>query len=120
MIEPTRIGAALLQAVDRHPVPVGSVAVWPLGQSGLLLRFPSARVYVDLYLSNHCEAVLARPFDHRRTTRAPMDPAEIRDADVVICTHDHLDHLDVPTMRTLASASPDAVVVAPCDGRAMR
>jgi L-ascorbate metabolism protein UlaG (beta-lactamase superfamily) len=89
------------------------VAVWPLGQSGLLLRFPGRKVYVDLYLSNHCEAVLSHPFDHRRMSRAPLDPAEITDADVVICSHEHLDHLDVPTIRTLARSSPQAVVVAP-------
>lgn len=112
MIEPLRSGAALLAAAD-EPVAAGSASVWPLGQSGLLVRFPRRKVYIDLYLSNHCEAVLGAPFDHRRLSRAPLDPAEICDADVVICSHEHLDHLDVPTMRTLARSSPQATVVAP-------
>lgn len=112
MQEPVLMGADLLAASDAALVP-GETGVWPLGQSGLLLTFPGQKVYVDLYLSNHCEAVLELPFDHRRLSRAPLDPAEITDADVVICSHDHLDHLDVPTLRTLAKSSPAAVVVAP-------
>lgn len=112
MIEPKRSGADLLALMD-EPVAPGSVSVWPLGQSGLLVRFPERKVYIDLYLSNHCEAVLGAPFDHRRLSRAPLDPAEISDADVVICSHEHLDHLDVPTLRTLARSSPQATVVAP-------
>ena len=112
MIEPKRSGAALMAAMD-EPVAPGAASVWPLGQSGLLVRFPERKVYIDLYLSNHCEAVLGAPFDHRRLSRAPLDPAEISDADVVICSHEHLDHLDVPTLRTLARSSPQATVVAP-------
>ena len=112
MIEPKRSGAALMAAMDQPVIP-GAASVWPLGQSGVLLRFPERKVYIDLYLSNHCEAVLGAPFDHRRLSRAPLDPAEINDADVVICSHEHLDHLDVPTLRTLARSSPQATVVAP-------
>ena len=89
------------------------VEVWPLGQSGVALKFEHALVLIDLYLSNYCEGVLSRPFDHRRLTRAPLDPAEITVADVILCSHDHLDHLDVPTIRTLADASPRAVLIVP-------
>jgi L-ascorbate metabolism protein UlaG (beta-lactamase superfamily) len=111
MIEPVLHGPRLLDAMRRGQG--GEVRVWPLGQAGLCIRFPEATVYVDLYLSSHCEATLPRPFDHRRLTRAPLDAAEVDDADVVVCTHDHLDHLDIPTMRTLSLANPEAVVVAP-------
>ncbi|MFE7392207.1 MBL fold metallo-hydrolase [Streptomyces sp. NPDC057582] len=116
MIEPSRIGDALLADINRD-VAEGSVVIWPLEQSGLALRFPGRTVYIDLYLSNHCEAVLARPFDHRRMSRAPLDASEIVNADVVICSHDHLDHLDVPTLRSLRDSSPQAVVVAPLAAR---
>lgn len=112
MIEPVLMGTDLVHAM-RAPVAGGTVAVWPLGQSGMCLRFPSVTVYVDLYLSNHCEAVLPRPFDHRRLSRAPLDAAEVADADVVICSHDHLDHLDPPTLRSLKDSSPRAVAIAP-------
>jgi L-ascorbate metabolism protein UlaG (beta-lactamase superfamily) len=87
--------------------------VWRLGQSGLVVRLPSATVVIDPYLSNHCEAVLAAPFDHRRLTRSPLDPVELDMVDLLICSHDHLDHLDPPTVRTLGRQNPDAVVAAP-------
>lgn len=112
MIEPWRSGAELLEIIDA-PVEVDQVRLVRLGQSGVALRFPRAVVFVDLYLSNHCEAVLPRPFDHRRMTRAPLDPAEITIADLVLCTHDHLDHLDPPTVRTLTTSSPSSVLVLP-------
>lgn len=105
-------GAALLAVMDA-PVARGSLRLVRLGQSGMALRYPGALVFIDLYLSNHCEAVLPRPFDHRRMTRAPLDPAEILGVDLVLCTHDHLDHLDVPTLRTLASSSTTSLLVLP-------
>ncbi|HEY3923138.1 MAG TPA: MBL fold metallo-hydrolase [Acidothermaceae bacterium] len=112
MLEPVARGADLLDTM-RSQVPAGAVGVWPLGQSGMVLRFAEATVLVDAYLSNHCEAALARPFDHRRLTSAPFDPAQFTFADVIACSHDHLDHLDVPTIRSLADASPNAILVLP-------
>lgn len=111
MEEPAVFGGTLLGAIA--PAPHTGARLYRLGQAGIVARFPGATVYVDLYLSNHCEAVLPRPFDHRRATRAPLDPAEITDADIIVCTHDHLDHLDPPTIRTLRDASPRAVLVLP-------
>lgn len=75
------------------------------------MKSPSATL-LDLYLSHYCQAVLPPPFDHQRETRSPHDLPEIGDADLVLCTHDHLDHLDPPTVRTLSVSSPDAQVVA--------
>lgn len=89
------------------------VSIWPLGQAGFRIAVGTTVVYIDLYLSNHCEAALPRPFDHRRALRAPLDPAEITDATLILCTHDHLDHLDRPTMRTLRDASPQSIAAAP-------
>lgn len=94
-------------------VPEGTAGIWPLGQSGMVIRFARAVVAVDLYLSNHCEAIVPRPFDHRRMTRAPLDPAELEAIDIVISTHEHPDHFDVPTLRTLQSASPRSILVTP-------
>ncbi|WBU37511.1 MBL fold metallo-hydrolase [Homoserinibacter sp. YIM 151385] len=113
LIEPELQGAALAAEIrDARPEP-GTAALWRLGQSGIVVRFPAAAVAIDLYLGNHGEAVLGEPFDHRRMTRSPVDPVDLDALDVVICSHEHLDHLDPPTMRTLARENPRAVVVAP-------
>lgn len=113
LIEPEASGAAL--AVDIHDArpASGEAIVWRLGQSGIVVRFPQATVVIDAYLSNHCEAVLGEPFDHRRLTRSPLDPVDLDTIDLVICSHDHLDHLDPPTLRTLARQNPSAKVAAP-------
>jgi L-ascorbate metabolism protein UlaG (beta-lactamase superfamily) len=110
VIEPTAVGSALVQRICA-PVTAGSVSVWPLGQSGVILRFSDTIAILDPYLSNHCEAVLARPFDHRRLTVAPLEPTQLSFVDVVLCTHNHLDHLDVPTIRTLGSSTQAQIVV---------
>ena len=113
MIEPECFGAALARQIEM-PLPAGRQAgIWRLGQAGFAIKLGDTTAFVDVYLSNHCEAVLARPFDHRRLSRAPLDPAEMTMADAVLCSHDHLDHLDVPTLRTVASASPRSVAVVP-------
>jgi L-ascorbate 6-phosphate lactonase len=117
MIEPFLTGRALVEDILSTGVPPGSLGIWRLGQAGMLLSFPEAKLLIDPYLSNHCEAVLGNPFDHRRLTRAPLDPAEIDFVDVIICTHEHLDHLDPPTLRTLARTNPAARVVAPGPSR---
>jgi len=113
MIEPEVSGptlAAEIRAGGSGPL---ATSLWRLGQSGVVLRFPGATVVIDAYLSNHCEAVLGDPFDHRRLTRSPLDPVDLDTLTLVICSHDHLDHLDPPTVRTLARNNPVASVAAP-------
>ncbi|WP_432981364.1 MBL fold metallo-hydrolase [Dactylosporangium sp. CA-233914] len=113
MIEPIVHGAQLVTDILGSAPDPGSASLWRLGQSGLVVRLPGATLAIDPYLSNHCEAVLGSPFDHRRLTRAPLDPAEIDFLDAVLVSHDHLDHLDVPTIRTLARTNPGARIVGP-------
>lgn len=59
-----------------------------LGQSGYLLEDSGTRVFLDPYLSDIVNKVANRP----RLIDPPVQPEEITGS--VICTHDHLDHLD--------------------------
>lgn len=113
MIEPVLLGRDLVESITSARPGVGSVTMWRLGQAGVVVKFPTATVLIDPYLSNYCEAVLPYPFDHRRLTRAPLDASEIDFIDVVLITHNHPDHLDSPTMRTLSRQNRAAIVVAP-------
>jgi L-ascorbate 6-phosphate lactonase len=112
LIEPRFSGADLLSDIAAARPMAGQVASWRLGQAGILCRFHTATVVIDPYLSNHCEAMLGAPFDHRRLTRAPLDGSELH-ADVILCTHDHLDHLDPPTLRSAARRVPQPTIVVP-------
>lgn len=70
--------------------------VW-LGQAGLLFDFDGFRVMVDPYLSDSVAAL--DPAKHRRV---PVDERffEVK-PDVLVLTHDHLDHTDPDTLGEL-------------------
>jgi L-ascorbate 6-phosphate lactonase len=88
----------------------GVTLTW-LGQAGFLLRADGTTVLVDAFLSAREE----------RLYPPPLDPATLTDVDLVLCTHEHLDHLDGPTIAAVAAASPAArvVVPAPVTGQAV-
>lgn len=67
-----------------------------LGQSGYVLRTAAATVILDPYLSDSVNRVAGRP----RLLPVPFPPEEIA-CDAVICTHDHLDHLDPDTVSKI-------------------
>lgn len=69
----------------------------PIGQSGYIIRTANTEIVIDPYLSDIVNEVAGRP----RLLPIPIKPQDIC-ADAVICTHNHLDHLDVasvPLMR---------------------
>jgi L-ascorbate 6-phosphate lactonase len=80
----------------------GVTFTW-LGQAGFLMRAGGTTVLVDPYLSERAE----------RLYPPPLDPSTLTGVDLVLCTHEHLDHLDLPTIVAVAGASPDARFVVP-------
>ena len=75
---------------------MSGMELWWLGQSGFRLRDPSGGpvVFVDPFLSPH----------DGRTWQPPITPEQMgREADVILCTHQHLDHFDQPALRTAAA-----------------
>ena len=87
-----------LATIDLGP---RSVALAWLGQASFALRLAGTTVLVDPFLSPHPERVVPPPFAG----------ADARGVDVVLVTHDHLDHLDDEALPAIASASPDAAFV---------
>ncbi len=61
-----------------------------LGQAGYLLTDGETTICIDPYLSDVVNRVAGRA----RQYPAPIAPAELH-CDVMICTHDHLDHIDI-------------------------
>ena len=68
----------------------------PLGQSGYILKTKNSEIIIDPYLSDSVNRVAGRP----RLLPLPISPADIS-CDAVICTHDHLDHLDPDTVAEI-------------------
>jgi L-ascorbate metabolism protein UlaG (beta-lactamase superfamily) len=76
-----------------------------LGQSGFRLRLGASTVYVDPYLSDSVEKLHGPNW--RRQRPAPLRPEGIRDADLVLVSHAHLDHCDPDTLEVIAHNNPD-------------
>lgn len=67
-----------------------------LGQSGYLLKSEKSEIIIDPYLSDSVNRVAARP----RVLPIPIAAKDIN-SDAVICTHNHLDHLDPDTVAQI-------------------
>jgi len=83
-----------------------------IGQAGLYIRLAGLHILVDPYLSDSCAA--QNPSLHRRK---PVEHFvwNIR-PDVIICTHDHGDHLDMETLPKYITENTHVTVLTPSQG----
>ena len=94
-----------LLARIRDDRPASGITLWWLGQAGFVVKGGGATVVLDAYLS-----------DDRGVGRRyapPIAPEDVTDADLLLGTHDHLDHIDPEGLAAMAAASPQAAVVVP-------
>lgn len=87
------------------------IPIQMLGQSGCRLSFPGAIVYLDPYLSNSVQ-ILEAP-DLERLIPVSTAPEKVKDADIVLVTHEHIDHCDPHTIPLIAQSSPQALFIGP-------
>ena len=92
--------AARASAADPGP---GSVALFWLGQAGILLKSEDVTLLIDPFLCQY-PARLVPPADA---------PEALAFVDYVLATHEHLDHLDLAAWRRLAAATEAIRFVAP-------
>jgi len=65
-----------------------------LGQAGLLFEDDNIKIIIDPYLSDSVAKI-----NPRNTRRMPVNKEIFKiKPDVIICTHNHLDHLDMETL----------------------
>lgn len=76
-----------------------TVELWWLGQSGFRVRDPASNLilFLDPFLT---------PSD-RRSWQAPVGADALAQADLVLASHEHTDHLDLPTLKA-AAAEPNS------------
>ena len=67
-----------------------------LGQSGYIIKSNNSQIIIDPYLSDSVNRAAGRA----RMLPIPLNPNEIS-CDAVICTHNHLDHLDPDTVSKI-------------------
>lgn len=114
MIEPVLSDKPLIDEVQSTRPAPGQVAVWWLGQSGLLVKSRLAVVLIDPYLSESLTAKYrGTTKEHTRMTRCPLQPELLTMLDVICCTHKHSDHMDPGTLPGLMQVSPGARLILP-------
>jgi L-ascorbate metabolism protein UlaG (beta-lactamase superfamily) len=99
----TRVAASptpALRALDLSP---GTVALWWLGQAGFAMRAGGLVLLLDPFLAPMAE----------RASSPAFEPEDAVDVDVVTCSHEHYDHLDLASLPAIARASPKARFVIP-------
>ena len=69
---------------------MGRLTVKWIGQNGYILRDGKTEICIDPYLSD----VVNRVANRGRMVDAPIRAEELS-SDVVVCTHNHLDHVDI-------------------------
>ena len=79
-----------------------------IGQSGYILTDGITEICIDPYLSNVVDRIAHRG----RMIEAPIAPEELN-SDIVVCTHNHLDHVDPETLKYYLTDEGCVTVLAP-------
>ncbi len=91
--------ASLAEVIAARQVPENSLAIYWLCQAGFAFKSATNQiVYVDPYLSDVVERVVG----FKRMMTCPITASEVT-ADLIVCTHEHLDHMDTDALETLAA-----------------
>ena len=93
--------------------PDNSLTLANLGHATVLMNFFGARVLADPTLFSRVGLAFDSIFTigPKRVTDPPLPPAQLQQLDLILVTHAHMDHLDVPSLKTL----PKSAVVVTCD-----
>lgn len=85
------------------------LAIWWLAQAGFVFKNSAGNViYLDPYLSDAVE----RMFAFRRLTLSPIDTQDVQ-ADAVLSSHEHADHLDVDALPIIQKNNPSCLFAGP-------
>jgi len=113
---------ALIREINEAQVKPDNLRIWWIGQEGFVFKSATKIIYIDPYLSTYAEKITkGKPNEHVRIKPAPMKPEDVTHADIVLCTHDHADHIDPESIPAIAVQSPRARFVVPeCARQTMR
>jgi L-ascorbate metabolism protein UlaG (beta-lactamase superfamily) len=98
-----KIGLELINEVNECIVEKGDMAFWWIGQLGYILKIGKTVVYCDPYLSD----------SPNRSISSLLKPEEVTNADFILGSHDHSDHIDRKVWHQLSVSSPKAKFIVP-------
>jgi L-ascorbate 6-phosphate lactonase len=102
-------GDSLVKEINATRIFDGAISFWNLGQAGILIkgREEDGLICIDPYLSDSIEQ--ADPKTEFKRAFPPVLPSSmLENADAILITHEHGDHLDFATLR---EAGQNRVVV---------
>ncbi|MCW5962439.1 MAG: MBL fold metallo-hydrolase [Bryobacterales bacterium] len=97
----------------RPPEAIPDPALWPdeglhaawIGHSTVLLKIDGVTVLTDPIFSHHAGVhVGVLSVGVKRVVEAALQPSALPLLDVILLSHAHMDHMDLPSLRTLESA----------------
>ena len=88
------------------------IAVWYLGCNGFVCKADDTTLFIDPYLG------IGDPPRTVRMIPVPFDPEDVTDADAVLATHEHTDHVHGPTQAPILE-NTGATFYAPDDSVAV-
>ena len=80
-----------------------SVSLTWYGQAGFRLTAGDSRVLIDPFLTGRPD----------RRYQPPAAAADFADVTLVLCTHEHVDHLDLPFLREFCAVNSAARIIVP-------
>ena len=93
----------LLERIEATNLP--AITLWWLGHCGFVLKFHDIAFYLDPCLST--------PPGRTRVAAPPLQPEQMGNADLILCTHRGATHMDPGTLIPALAASPRVRVVLP-------
>lgn len=90
--------------------PAKGMTIWSLSGPSFLLRTPQTTIYIDPFFGL-VEGLY-------RTSAIPINPANIRCADVVLSSHKHADHCHRPTLQAICE-NTNAIFVGPASSASL-
>ncbi len=96
-------GLDLIHEINNCKVKINTTAFWWLGQLGFVVKLGDKVIYIDPFLSEHPERLIP----------SLLKPQEVTNADYIIGSHDHLDHINREVWYQLSVSSPEAKFIVP-------
>lgn len=101
-------GSELLEEINSTVLADGQTAMWFVGQVGFIIKARETIILIDPVFNDLCDGTGAS----MRYYEAPFAPDEIN-ADYVLCTHGHIDHMAEDTLKGLVKANPEVKILVP-------
>lgn len=98
-----KTGIELIKEINECSLKKGRAAFWWLGQLGYIIKLGMNTIYIDIFLSDI----------PNRNIKPLLKAEEITNADFIIGSHDHIDHIDRNVWNIISKSSPSSKFVVP-------